>query len=151
MIWTACKRSHNQYDTICGFRPIHGNTCLYASGSLSIGPKYQYNQIYYWRQPHAWDAVSNSSKYDILAGTLLIHMYKLVCTIPTQTSTLTYILNHLILPLKYKRLYQVCFLCRSIMYEQNDIIILTSTFFKVYNLLFRNYYKIGFANTSSRI
>ena len=37
-----------------------------------------------WHQPHAWGAVSNSSKYNILAGTQLIQLYKFVCTIPTQ-------------------------------------------------------------------
>ena len=41
-----------------------------------------------WRQPHAWDAVSNSSKYNILAGTQLIRLYKFVCTISTQNSNI---------------------------------------------------------------
>ena len=43
-VWTACKRTHNQYETSCGFRP-HPRECLYASGiviSLSIEPNYQY-------------------------------------------------------------------------------------------------------------
>ena len=35
-----------------------------------------------WDQPYAWDAVSNSSKYNILAGIPLIQLYKFVCTIP---------------------------------------------------------------------
>ena len=47
----------------------------------------------FWCQPHTWDAVSNSSKYCILSGTQLIQLYKFVCTIPTQTITLIYILN----------------------------------------------------------
>ena len=34
-------------------------------------------------KPHAWEAISNSSKHKILTGTLLIH-YKFACTIPTQ-------------------------------------------------------------------
>ena len=38
-----------------------------------------------WRQPHAWDAVSNSSKH---YGTQLIQLYKCVCTIPTQNSNI---------------------------------------------------------------
>ena len=33
VIWTACKRTHNQYETSCGFRP-HPRECLYASGSI---------------------------------------------------------------------------------------------------------------------
>ena len=37
-----------------------------------------------WRQPHVWDAVSNSSKYGILSKTQLIQLYKFVRTIPTQ-------------------------------------------------------------------
>ena len=44
---------------------------------------------------HAWDAVTNSSKYNILAGTQSIQLYKFVCTIPIQTSTLIYTLNPL--------------------------------------------------------
>ena len=35
-------------------------------------------------KPHAWDAVSNSSKYCIMSGTQLIQLYKFVCTISTQ-------------------------------------------------------------------
>ena len=46
-----------------------------------------------WRQPHAWHAVSNSSKYCILSETQLIQLYKFVCTIPTQSINLIYILN----------------------------------------------------------
>ena len=38
----------------------------------------------FWRQPHAWDAVSNSSKYNILAGTQLIQLYKFVYTMSTH-------------------------------------------------------------------
>ena len=41
-----------------------------------------------WCQPHAWDTMSNSSKYHILAGTHLIQLYKFVCTIHTQNGTL---------------------------------------------------------------
>ena len=44
VIWTACKRTHNQYETSCGILP-HPRECLYASGSissLSTGPDYQY-------------------------------------------------------------------------------------------------------------
>ena len=44
VIWAACKRTHNQYETSCGYRP-HPRECLYASGSisnLSIRPDYQY-------------------------------------------------------------------------------------------------------------
>ena len=40
VIWTACKGTHNQYETSSGFLP-HPRECLYASGSissLSIGP-----------------------------------------------------------------------------------------------------------------
>ena len=37
-----------------------------------------------WRQPHAWDAVQNSSKYCIMSETQLIQLYKFVCTIYTQ-------------------------------------------------------------------
>ena len=38
MIWTACKRTHNQYETNCGFRS-HPRECLYTNGirSLIIG------------------------------------------------------------------------------------------------------------------
>ena len=42
-----------------------------------------------WCQPHAWDAVSNSSKYNILAGTQ-IQLYKFVCTIATQNSNINF-------------------------------------------------------------
>ena len=38
--------------------------------------------------PHAWDAVSNSSKYYIMSGTQLIQLYKFVCKIPTQNSNI---------------------------------------------------------------
>ena len=41
-----------------------------------------------WRQPHACDAILNSSKYNILDGTQLIQLYELMCTIPTQTSNI---------------------------------------------------------------
>ena len=41
-----------------------------------------------WRQPHAWDAISNSSKYNILAWNQRIQLYKCVCTIPTQNSNI---------------------------------------------------------------
>ena len=41
-----------------------------------------------WRQPHAWDPVSNSSKHYILSGTELIQLYKFVYTIPTQISNI---------------------------------------------------------------
>ena len=34
VIWTSCKRTHNQYETSCGFRP-HPRECLYASGSIT--------------------------------------------------------------------------------------------------------------------
>ena len=37
-----------------------------------------------------WDAISNSSKYNILAGNQLIQLYTFVCTIPTQNSNLMY-------------------------------------------------------------
>ena len=37
-----------------------------------------------WRQPHAWDAILNCSKYNILVGNQLIRLYKFVCTIPIQ-------------------------------------------------------------------
>ena len=40
------------------------------------------------RHPHAWDAVSNNSKYYILAGPQLIQLYKFVCTIATQNSNI---------------------------------------------------------------
>ena len=46
-----------------------------------------------WRQPNAWDAVSNSSRYGILSKNQLIQLYKFVYTIPTQTATLIYTLN----------------------------------------------------------
>ena len=36
-----------------------------------------------WNKPHAWAAISNSSKYYIMAGTQLIQLYKFV-QIPTQ-------------------------------------------------------------------
>ena len=39
-------------------------------------------------QPHAWDAISNSSKYNILAGNQLIQLYKVVRTISTQNSNI---------------------------------------------------------------
>ena len=35
-------------------------------------------------RPHAWAAISISSKYCILSETQLIQLYKSVCTIPTQ-------------------------------------------------------------------
>ena len=41
-----------------------------------------------WPQPHTWDAISNSSKYSILAGTQLIQLYKCVCKISTQNSNI---------------------------------------------------------------
>ena len=44
VIWTVCKRTHNQYETSCEFRS-HPRECLYASASiisLSISPNYQY-------------------------------------------------------------------------------------------------------------
>ena len=47
VIWTACKRTHNQHETNCGFQP-HPRECLCASGSiinLSILPDYQYQYI----------------------------------------------------------------------------------------------------------
>ena len=40
------------------------------------------------RKPHAWDALSNRSKYCILSETHLKQLYKFVCTIPTQNSNL---------------------------------------------------------------
>ena len=45
--WTACKRTHNQYETSCGFLP-HPRECIYDSGSiisLSIGSDYQYQYV----------------------------------------------------------------------------------------------------------
>ena len=48
VIWRACKRTHNQYETSCGFRPTHGIIYLYASesmSSLSIVPDYQYQSL----------------------------------------------------------------------------------------------------------
>ena len=51
VIWTACKSTHNQYETSCGFLP-HPRECLYASGSissLSIGPDYQYQYFHLFR------------------------------------------------------------------------------------------------------
>ena len=52
VIWTACKRTHNQYETSCGFRP-HQRECLYASGSiriLGIGHDYQYHTYKLYEQ-----------------------------------------------------------------------------------------------------
>ena len=39
-------------------------------------------------QPHVWDEASNSSKYNILAGTQIIQLYKFVCTILTPNSNI---------------------------------------------------------------
>ena len=36
------------------------------------------------RKRHVWDAVSNSSKYNIFVGTQLIQLYKFVCIITKQ-------------------------------------------------------------------
>ena len=33
IIWTACKRTYNQYETSCGFRP-HPRECLYANSNI---------------------------------------------------------------------------------------------------------------------
>ena len=44
VIWTACKITHNQYETSCEFRP-HPRKCLYASGSISIWSDYQYQYL----------------------------------------------------------------------------------------------------------
>ena len=44
VIWTACKRTLDQYECSCGFRS-HPRKCLCVSGSirnLSIWPNYQY-------------------------------------------------------------------------------------------------------------
>ena len=49
VIWTTCKRTHNLYETSCGFR-LHSRGCLYVSGSiisLSIGPDYQCKYQYH--------------------------------------------------------------------------------------------------------
>ena len=40
------------------------------------------------RKPYARDAVTNNSKYSILAGTQLTQLYKFVCTIPTQNNNI---------------------------------------------------------------
>ena len=45
-------------------------------------------RCHFWRQPHAWDAVSNRSKYYILAGNQLIQLYKGVCRISTQNNNI---------------------------------------------------------------
>ena len=50
----------------------------------SIGVEFLLPDVFFWCQPHAWDAVSNSSKYCILFGTQPIQLYTFVCTIPTQ-------------------------------------------------------------------
>ena len=41
------------------------------------------------RQPHAWDVILNSSKYNILAvnNNKLIQLYKFVSTIPTKKNS----------------------------------------------------------------
>ena len=44
VIWTACKITHKQYKTSCGFQ-AHPRECLYASGSISIWPDYQYQSL----------------------------------------------------------------------------------------------------------
>ena len=53
----ACKRTHNQYETSCGFRPLP-RECLYAScsiNSLGIGPNYQYQSVLNFpRLPKTW-------------------------------------------------------------------------------------------------
>ena len=46
VIWMACKRTNNQYETSCGFRS-HPRECPYASGSISslsiwLDNQYQY-------------------------------------------------------------------------------------------------------------
>ena len=46
MIWAACKRTHKQYETSCGFR-AHPREILYASDGTSIlstWPYYQYQR-----------------------------------------------------------------------------------------------------------
>ena len=55
----------------------------------SIGAEFFFtNGCPSWRQPHAWDAMSNSSNYNILAGPQPIQLYKFVCTIPTQNNNI---------------------------------------------------------------
>ena len=54
----------------------------------SIGTSFFASRFPSWRQPHVWDAVSNSSKYYILVGTQLIQLYTFVCTIPTQNNNI---------------------------------------------------------------
>ena len=47
-----------------------------------------------WRQPHAWDAISNSSKYNILDITQLIQLYiHLSVKFLHKTATLIYTVN----------------------------------------------------------
>ena len=41
VIWTACKRMHNQYETSCEFR-LHPRECLYVSGSQKYPQHYNY-------------------------------------------------------------------------------------------------------------
>ena len=53
-----------------------------------FSPFWQFDGRPYWRQPHAWNAVSNSPKYGILSETQLIQLYKFVCTIPTQNNNI---------------------------------------------------------------
>ena len=46
-----------------------------------------------WRQPHAWDAISNSSKYNIRAGTQLIQLCNMCVQFLHKTETLINALN----------------------------------------------------------
>ena len=41
-----------------------------------------------WREPHTWDAVSNRSKYNIMAVTQIIQLHKFMCIISTQNSNI---------------------------------------------------------------
>ena len=50
----------------------------------SIGAEFFITAYPSWRQPHARDAILNSSKYYILSGTQLIQFYTFMSTIPTQ-------------------------------------------------------------------
>ena len=62
-----------------------------------------------WRQPHAWNAISNSFKYNILDRTQLIQLYKFVCTIPTQNSNIN--LHHK--QLFSRLLRHICFIANN--------------------------------------
>ena len=79
VILTSCKRTYNQYETNCGFRP-HPRECPYASGSiiiLSIGPDYQYHNTHH--------TIHHTIPYNITDHTKTYHMITYTIDLPYNT------------------------------------------------------------------